>query len=110
MRVRERWIVPSRQPLSFVRTDEISSSSVSTELLGVEVQVLLEVFSAGEAAVKHLIRFILAAQHSVSCAIAIIKSSVCGVVAVLECTIAPGTKVSNNPSINNITVYVTPEC
>ena len=31
-----------------------------TEALGVEVYVLLQVLSAGEAAVKHLIRFIRA--------------------------------------------------
>ena len=73
MRVRIRWIL-LRQPLSFVCTDglriEVNIVSNSafiypivvfiTELLGVEVHVLLEVFSAGEAAVKYLIRFIRA--------------------------------------------------
>ena len=72
MWVSERWIL-SRQPLSYVRTDgfrlEVNISKtqnqcpivgIITELLGVEVHVVLEVFSAGEAAVKYLIRFIRA--------------------------------------------------
>ena len=52
-----------RQPLSFVFTDELRLDFrivFITELLGVEVQVLLEVFSACEAAVEYLIRFIRA--------------------------------------------------
>ena len=57
MGVRVRWIL-LRQPLSFIFADEVrwpESLVFITELLGVEVQVLLEVFSAGEAAVKYLI-------------------------------------------------------
>ena len=66
MRVRDRWIAHLpiiRQPFSLVCTDEIRLDVTIvfiTELQGVEVQMVLEVFSAGEAAVKHLIRFIWA--------------------------------------------------
>ena len=57
MRVRVQWIF-LRQPFSFVSTDELRLELrivFITELLCVEVQVVLEVFSAGEAAVKYLI-------------------------------------------------------
>lgn len=61
MGVRVRWKL-QRQPLSFVCTDSVRLDSIVfiTELLVVEIQVLLKVFSAGEAAVKYLIRFIQA--------------------------------------------------
>ena len=75
MRVRVYWILLARvncilfiiiiillnvlrQPFSFVCTDELRLDTMIvfiTEPLGVEVQVVLEVFSAGEAAVKYLI-------------------------------------------------------
>ena len=59
---------------------------------------------------EHLVRFIFAAQLQDLCASAIIISSVGGVVAVLVCTSAPGTKLYNFSIINDITVFVTPEC
>ena len=45
------------QPLSFVCTDGLRLNTIVfiTELPCVEVYVLLEVLSAGEAAVKHLV-------------------------------------------------------
>ena len=52
----------SRQPFRFICADEVSFDPIVfiTEALSVEVYVLLEMLTTGEAAVKHLIRFIRA--------------------------------------------------
>ena len=50
------------QPFRFISADQLRLDRIVfiTEALCVEVYVLLEMLSAGEAAVKHLIRFIRA--------------------------------------------------
>ena len=67
------------QPLSFVCADEFKYDTriiifITTEALCVEVYVLLEMLSTGEAAVKHLVRFIWALGGPGSVQLSVIQS------------------------------------